>query len=103
MTGLTFGSHSLGVRIEVRVTPRASRNGIQGVRDGRLLVTVTAPPVDRAANSAVVQVVSRALDVPKRDVAIVAGGRSRNKSVVVSGLTAVEVGRRLSHILGASV
>jgi uncharacterized protein (TIGR00251 family) len=103
MMSLTLGTHALGVRIETRVTPRASRNGIQGVRDGRLLVTVTAPPVDRAANVAVVEVISDALGLPRRDVTIVAGDRSRNKSVVLSGVNATEVARRLSAILGTSV
>jgi uncharacterized protein len=103
MTGLVLGTHSLGVRIEMRVIPRASKNAIEGIRGGRLLVTVTAPPVDRAANAAIVEVVSKAMGLPKRDVTIVAGDRSRNKSIVLSGLTATEVGRRLSVILEPSV
>lgn len=103
MSGLTLGLHRIGVRLETRVTPRASRNAIEGVRDGRLLVKVTAPPVDSAANAAVIEVVSKALGLPKRDVAIVAGDQSRLKSLAVSGMTADEVRRRLSVILGHSV
>lgn len=102
MTAL-LGSHRLGVRLEARVTPRASRNGIDGVRDGRLVVKVTAPPVDDAANAAVVETVSKALNLPKRDVTIVAGEHSRLKSVALSGITAEEVRSRLSGILGHSV
>jgi len=100
---LTLGTHRLGVRLEVRVTARASRNGIGGVRDGRLVVTVTAPPVDHAANEAVIAVVADALHLPKRGIAIVAGEQSRSKSLAISGLTAADIRQRLSVILGQPV
>jgi uncharacterized protein (TIGR00251 family) len=103
MNGLTLGTHRLGVRLEVRATPRASRNAIDGVRDGRLVVKVTAPPVDSAANVAVIDTVSRALGLAKRDVTIVAGEQSRSKSLALSGITAESVRSRLSVILGHSV
>ena len=103
MSALTLGTHRLGVRIETRVTPRASRNAIEGIRDGRLLVRVAASPVDEAANAALVETVSKALDLPKRDITIVAGDHSRMKSLALSGLSADEVRQRLSAILGHSV
>ena len=103
MSALSLGTHRLGVRIETRVTPRASRNAIEGIRDGRLLVRVAASPVDEAANAAVVETVSKALDLAKRDITIVAGGHSRIKSLALSGVSADEVRQRLSAILGQSV
>ena len=65
--------------MEVRVTPRATRNIVDGIRDGRVRVRVTAPPADGAANSAVIAVVADALDVPKRAVPVVAGVTARYK------------------------
>jgi uncharacterized protein (TIGR00251 family) len=103
MSALVLGRHGTAVRMETRVTPRASRNAIDGVRDGHLLIKVTAAPVDDAANRAVVNTVSEALRVPKRDVAIIAGERSRLKSVAISGMTADELRQHLSAILGHSV
>ena len=103
MSALTLSTHRLGVRIETRVTPRSSRNAIEGIRDGRLVVRVTAPPVDDAANAAVVETVSQALDLPKRDVIIIAGDHSRMKSLALSGITSDQVRRRLSAILDQSV
>jgi uncharacterized protein (TIGR00251 family) len=100
MSGLVLGTHRLGVRLETRVTPRASRTAIEGIREGRLLVKVTAPPVDSAANAAVIAIISQALDVPRRDVAIVGGEQSRSKSLAIAGLAANEVRQRLSVILG---
>jgi len=103
MSALALSTHRLGVRIETRVTPRASRNAIEGIRDGRLLVRVTASPVGEAANAAVVETLSKALNLPKRDITIVAGDHSRMKSLALSGITADQVRRRLSDILDQSV
>jgi uncharacterized protein (TIGR00251 family) len=85
-----------GVRIEVRVLPRSSRNQIDGVRDGRLLVRVTAPPVDSAANDAVMRLLADTFDCPGRSVRIVAGHTARNKSVEISGIT-LERARRAAR------
>jgi uncharacterized protein len=84
-----------GTRIDIRVIPRASRTGIDGVRDGRLVVRVTAPPVDRAANDAVVRVLADRLGVPQRAVSLVSGASGRNKTVEISGLRADQVRKKL--------
>ena len=59
--------------------PRAARTSVGGRRDGALLVRVTAPPVEGAANEAVVDAVARALGVPRSVVAIERGARGRHK------------------------
>jgi uncharacterized protein YggU (UPF0235/DUF167 family) len=69
------------------VIPRARKDEIDGVRGGRLLIRVTAPPVDRAANEAVVALLAEVLRVPRRAIRIVAGETARNKIVDVDGLT----------------
>jgi uncharacterized protein (TIGR00251 family) len=83
------------MRLDIRVTPRASRSRIDGVRDGRLIVRVTAPPVDSAANAAVIALLAAALDVPKRQISIAHGETSRNKSVEITGLSDEQVRARL--------
>jgi hypothetical protein len=75
--------------------PRSPRNQIAGVREGRLLVRVTAPPVDSAANQSVVALLAQTLGRPKRDVRIVAGETSRNKSVEIAGAAAREIEKLL--------
>jgi uncharacterized protein (TIGR00251 family) len=84
-----------GVRLAVRVIPRSPKSSLAGVRDGRLLVRVTAPPVDSAANDAVIELVARALGVPKRDVALVGGATARNKTLEIVGLSAADVVRKI--------
>ena len=83
-------------RISVRLTPRASRDEIVGLRDGLLLVRVTAAPVDGAANEALVRLLAKALRVPPRDLRIASGATARTKVVEVAGLDAAEVAERLT-------
>lgn len=72
--------------IDIRVVPRAGRSGVAGLRDGALLVRLAAAPVDGAANAELIDVLARALHIPKRQVTIVGGERSRSKRVRVAGM-----------------
>lgn len=67
--------------VEVRVIPRARRDEVGGERAGRLLVRTTAAPVDDKANVAVRRLVADRFGVPARDVEIVKGARSRDKTL----------------------
>jgi uncharacterized protein (TIGR00251 family) len=88
-------STDAGVEIDVRVIPRAGKSEMAGERDGRLLIRVAAPPVEGAANDAIIELLAKLLDCPRRAVRIVAGGKSRSKRVAVSGVTPDEVRRLL--------
>ena len=79
------------VRFAVRVQPRASRSEIVGLHGDALKVRLSAPPVDGAANEALVELVADALGVAKRAVRIVSGESSRSKTVEVEGVTAAAV------------
>lgn len=92
---------SSGVICVVRVTPRAGRSAVSGARDDALLVRLAAPPVDGAANEALIALLADVFDVPKRDVAIVSGHTSRLKRVEVRGVTASDAVARLSMRLNA--
>jgi uncharacterized protein len=80
-----------GVRITVRVVPRAARSGIAGTRDGDLLVRLNAAPVEGAANTELIEIIAAAIGVPKRVVSIAAGQKSRRKIVQISGISVDEV------------
>ena len=84
-------------RITVRLTPRARRNSIEGFSDdGVLHVRVTAPPVDGAANDALMHVIAKALRCAPSSVAIVAGANSRVKVVEIEGIANERVRAALS-------
>ena len=87
-----------GVRFAVRVIPRARKAEVKGVRDGRLLVRVTAPPLDGAANQAVIAALAAALGVRAPQVRIAAGDTSRNKIVEVE-IAAADLTRRLAYLV----
>jgi uncharacterized protein (TIGR00251 family) len=89
------GGAEPSVRFAVRVQPRSSRAGVDGVHGGALRVRVNAPPVENAANEAVVKVLAKTFGVAKSAVVIVGGARSRSKVVEVNGLCASDVRRRL--------
>jgi uncharacterized protein (TIGR00251 family) len=84
-----------GVTLRVRVQPRASRDGLSGERDGALVVRLTAPPGEGAANEALSRFLGKALGVAPSAVRVVSGATGRNKVVSVSGLGAAAVRERL--------
>ena len=86
-----------GARVSVRVIPRAPQDRLDGVRDGRLVLRLTAPPVDDAANEAAVRFVAQIVRVPRARVRLVAGQRNRNKVMEIEGTRAEDVRARLSH------
>ena len=71
-------------RIRVRLTPRSGRNELVGWQNGLLRVRVTAPPVDGKANEALERLIAKALGVPKSDVSVASGTRSRGKTVEIA-------------------
>lgn len=80
-----------GVRFDLRVSPRASRDAIGGTHDGALRVRITAPPVEGKANAAIVKALAKALGVPMRAVTLVSGETSKTKRVQVDGATSEQI------------
>jgi uncharacterized protein (TIGR00251 family) len=74
-----------GVTVDVRVRPRSSRKGVEGVEGGVLVVRLTAPPADGRANAQLIEVLSEAFGARKSDISIVKGRSSRNKVVEIKG------------------
>jgi len=84
-----------GLTLAVKVQPRASTNEIRGSLGGELKIKVTAPPVDAAANEALIKFLAEKLGCPKSAVAIVRGHTSRHKTIRLTGLGEAEARRRL--------
>jgi uncharacterized protein (TIGR00251 family) len=84
-----FAARADGVRVRLKVTPRARRDAIDGVAAGAdgpaLKVSVTAPADEGRANDAVIALLARAWRVPKGAVAVIQGATSRRKLVHVAG------------------
>ncbi len=79
--------HPLGASITVWLQPRASRNTVAMVRGDALKIKVTAPPVEHAANLALVRCLTEWLDCPRHAVVIARGHTARRKVVLIVGMT----------------
>ena len=75
-----------GVRLRIRVQPRASRTEVAGPHGDELRIRLAAPPVDGAANEALVRFLAERLGVARSRVTIVAGHTGRSKLVEVEGI-----------------
>lgn len=82
-----------GIRFTVRLQPRASKNEIVGLQGSSLKVRVTAPPVEGMANESLIDLISTALNTPRRNVCIVSGSASRIKILEVQGIPLESVQR----------
>ncbi len=85
------------IKISVRLQPRASRDELLGWNEeGTLRVRVKAPPVDGAANAALIQLLAKRLGVAKNRVSLIAGATARNKVVEIEGVTDEELRKELA-------
>jgi uncharacterized protein len=84
-----------GIRLNLRVQPRASRDEIAGIAGDAIRVRLTAPPVAGAANDALLRFLAARLEIPRSALTLVSGHTARTKVVALNGVSAEEVGRRL--------
>ncbi len=84
-----------GVIVAVYVQPRASRDEVVGMHGDAFRVRLTASPVEGAANRRCREFFAKLLGVPKSDVALVSGDKSRHKRVLIRGVDAAAVLGRL--------
>jgi uncharacterized protein (TIGR00251 family) len=84
-----------GVTISLRVLPRSPRTQVDGVHDGALRLRVSAPPVEGAANAAIIDFLRKQFKVRKSDIEIIQGETSRQKVVFVAGIDAAAARKAL--------
>lgn len=90
-----FTEAAEGLRLALRVTPRAGRNSVEGVRDGRLLVKVTAPPDEGKANAAVVKLLAKHFSIPPSSIELLSGATAREKLLLLRGIALADAARTL--------
>jgi uncharacterized protein (TIGR00251 family) len=88
--------HPDGVLLAVKLQPRASRNEIGPALGEELRIKVTAPPVDAAANEALVRLLAETLDCSRGKVELIRGHTSRHKTLKLHGLNAADVAVKLT-------
>ncbi len=101
MTGpVSPGPGGSGVQLTVYVQPRASRTECTGIHDGAIRIRLAAPPVDGAANDALIRFLAEKIGVPRSNIRVARGTGSRRKVVAVDGVTVNRV--RVALGLGTS-
>jgi uncharacterized protein len=83
------------VTIPLRIQPRASKNEVVAMENGGIKIRLTAPPVDNAANEALVKFLSQLFSVARSQIEIISGHTSREKIVQVSGVAEADSRRLL--------
>ena len=83
--------------LHITVKPKSPRNEVMRAGDG-VLVRVTAPPVEGAANTAVIKTLSAALSIPKSRLSITAGATGKIKRVAISGLSQQDLDARIAQL-----
>jgi len=75
-----------GVRIKVRVQPKASRSELVGLQGDALKIRIAAPPVDGAANKGLIQLLAKTCGLAKSRIHITQGLSSRTKTVLLASI-----------------
>ena len=81
--------------LSVRIQPRASKNSVSRMEDGSLKIRLTAPPVDGAANEALIAFLAKTLSTAKSNIEIVSGHTAREKRIRVTGINEQDILRLL--------
>ena len=84
-----------GVVLSVRAQPRSSKAGIDGLLGDAVKVRVRCAPVDGKANKELVETLAEAFGVSKSSVVFKSGETSKNKSLLLRGVTAEAVERKI--------
>jgi uncharacterized protein (TIGR00251 family) len=88
-----------GIEVPLHVQPRARRSGIAGLHGGALKLKLTAPPVDQAANRALVDYFASLFEMPRSCFRLASGEKSRNKVLAITGISARAFLDRISGAL----
>ncbi len=81
--------------IKVHANPKSSKNQIVGWKDDVLYIKITAPPVEGAANEAIVKFLAKELKLKKNQVSLASGDHSREKRFLIKGISLDEIKRIL--------
>jgi hypothetical protein len=91
---------SNNTKLKIRVTPRAKRDEVYYIlEDGTVKVRLTAPPVEGKANKALIKYFSGIFEIPRSQIEILSGFKSRNKSLAIRGMDSVEIYDKLNELL----
>lgn len=99
MTYLREQADSASVSLFIHVQPKASRTRVAGLHGDALKLCITSPPVDGKANAAVIGFFAKLFKIPKAAVTIASGETSRDKRIILAGISADQAEAALQPLL----
>ena len=94
---IAIGDHPEGCVLPIRAQPNARKAGVVGEYSGALKVAVTVPPQDGRANKALIELLCELLELKRAQVELLSGEKSRDKRLLIRGLSKHELTARLAH------
>ncbi len=94
-----IGDHAEGCVLPIRAQPNARKAAVVGEHNGALKVAVTVPPEDGRANKALVELLCEVLELKRAQVEILGGDKSRDKRLLIRGITKTELTARLATLV----
>jgi uncharacterized protein (TIGR00251 family) len=95
---LKIDEDTYGLKFNIYVQPRSSRNQVVGLHGDALKVKIKAPPVEGAANKMCMTVLAKALNVPKSSIEIVSGHNARTKRLLVQTARVDDTGKEIKRL-----
>ena len=95
-------AHPRGSELSLTISTRSAVNALELGGEGTVRVRIAAPPVNGAANAALIRFLAKTLDIPRSRLSISAGHTSRYKRIVVNGIAPADLDQRLQEAIGRS-
>ena len=102
MTYLREQAGGDSVSLSIHVQPKASRTRIAGLHGDAVKLCITSPPVDGKANAAVIQFFAKLFKIPRAAVTLASGEASRDKRIILAGISAAQAAAVLQPLLAPS-
>ena len=96
---ITIADHVEGCVLPVRAQPNARKAGVVGEHNGALKIAVTVPPEDGRANKALIELLCEVLSLKRSQVELLGGDKSRDKRLLIRGVSKPELTARLAAFL----
>jgi uncharacterized protein (TIGR00251 family) len=97
---IAITAHADGCILPVRAQPGARRTAVLGEQAGALKIAISAPPTEGRANKALIEAIREALGLKRSQVELLSGETSRDKRILIRGLTLEALQQRLASLLG---
>jgi uncharacterized protein len=92
---------SQGINLAIKVTPKANRNEVIGIKNDELCLRIAAVPEKGDANAELISFLSKLLGIGKTNITLISGKKSRHKKVCISNISIHDLEMKLNHSMSS--